>query len=213
MNKTYKTLFLEFVVIVIGVLTAFGVEELATSINENKQQRIYLKSVKAELTENKVHLSNLINGNIRQASTTDTLLHYLDNKILTDSTELFKSFLVYGYMIFNLGAYEALKNSRVYHKLDNIELTTKLNNLIAQVESTLEFQGKIETLQMKLFVEENNDAIDPISRIVLSNSVYSLKYKNNIKQIQGYRLVITDEFKLIRDKIDGIIELIETEIQ
>ncbi len=208
-----KKLLYEFLVIVIGVLTAFGVQEIAETLSENKQKTYYLKSVKSELTENSSTIAELIKSMDDKSVIADTLIHLLNNRISPDGTELFESFFRYSYLKFNLGAYEALKSSKIYNEIDNIELTTSLNNLIAQVQSTIEFQDKVEVLQMQLFIVKNNDVLDPVSRNILTDKAYSRHYVNDIKQIQVYRNALNGEFKDILVNINVVIELIDEELE
>lgn len=212
MSQTYKTLLSEFLIIVIGVLTAFGIEELASSINDKTQKKQFLQSIHAELLENKKNLDRVIDSYDQLKSLTDTLLNHLNNQTTEDPTELFERFTSYSPLVFNIGSYDALKNSRIYDKLDNIKLTVELNNLTAQLESTLEWQSKIESLQLELFIVNNNDIKDPNSGRIINNNIYSVENRNNITSLGGYREVLNSEFKTILEKVDSVIELLDKEI-
>jgi hypothetical protein len=210
--ETFSRLLFEFIVIVVGVLTAFGLQEFAQSVSDEKQKLRYLTSVRAELLENQEKVEKIIRSNRRQDSITSELILHLDNHKIFD-TVLLERVLTYSYVTFKLGAYEALKNSGSYDKLDNTELTTTLNNLNSQAESTMEFQGKVENLNTELFVLKNNDALDPMTRKILSEKVYSIGYRNDLKQLQRFRRALTREFELIRDESSEMLLLLELELK
>src|SRR5689334_5125081 len=84
--RTLGRLLFEFIIIVFGVLTAFGVQEFAQSVSDDEQRFRYLTSVKAELLENRNKLDKVIHGAQRQDSATAQLISTLDRHIVPDSS-------------------------------------------------------------------------------------------------------------------------------
>ena len=160
-------------------------------------------------------LEQTIRHSSGQDSLTEVILLSLDREESDESAlrKQLEGFFIYPYLIFNLGSFEALKNSSSFDKLNNVEISTKLNNLDAQAKSTIEFQSKIENLFITLFFMDKEKVNGPFSMEIFSDKIFSRAYKNDLRKIQYYRRALKEEYVLIRQQTDQVLQMIDDELR
>jgi hypothetical protein len=205
-----KILF-EFLVIVVGVLTAFGVQSWSESRSQTTRLNSHLRAIREELTANVDKMDIVVQSNDEQSIFSTDFVNALYSHAQIDST-LIREVYLYKSLSFKLGSYEALKTSSILDQVRNIELIRQLNNLSAQVESTLEFQRQVETIYYETMIYKNGGAVDLVTYKPLTSYVYSQEYIDKVRYLSKMRGFVTSEIREIGYDIIRIMVLLNDEL-
>lgn len=210
-----EKLFFEFIVIIMGVLTALAIQTIVQSHSDNIEKRKYLQAIREELADNIAHIDSMMMMRRHQEDSTKLLTQLLSEKTrdeitITKHMERFFELLE---TKCKLGSYEALKNSNVFDKVESIELITRLNNLDAQIDLTLAWQMRIQNISFEFFVSGNNGAINLANYRPQLEKVFSAEYIDKITYLSYMRMGLTHEFVKVSTEMKNVERLVELEMR
>lgn len=205
----------EFIVIVIGVLTAFGLQTISESFSDNIKKKKYLMAIRQELATNIALIDQKLQRRTNQFDSTKVLIQILSGKQKDEEMiiDYMENFYILNEMTWKLGSYEAFKTSQIFDQVESIDLLTKLNNLDAKIVLTLDWQKRIQDISFDLFVTGNDGAINLANYKPEFEKVFLPGYIEKIVYLGQMRLGLTEEFILLSNEMREVQNLIDLEMK
>jgi hypothetical protein len=214
-KATLRKFIYEFVVIVVGVLTAFGLQTISESFADNATKKRYLTAIKRELDANIRQFEQLIQRRSNQEDSTKVLVRILSSR--QEDADLIRNYMQNFYwlheMTCKLGSYEALKTSSSFDEVESIDLITRLNNLDAQLAYILAWQTRVQVISIDLFIFRNDDALNLSNYKPEFEKVFSPGYITKIEYLMKTRADLTRDFADLMSEMRQIQKLVDQEME
>lgn len=211
-QKNLKSYIIEIIVVFIGILLAFSLDNYRITLEEDGEREKYLQELSKEINENIASLDSTISYHEKDLDTVNKGRLALLKKDYADSILIKTVFIMFSKPYFNQKdqAYYTLINSNGLRLFEDIEFKSKLSELYRLYNDKAELDRIFNDYSGKYIVEYNYKNYNMLTYKPVDNSYFSrLDFGNNLMTYLVLSRQLLDHFKLLKEKNIYLKSLIE----
>lgn len=210
--KTFKTYLIEILVVFIGILLAFTLENYRNNMENSEKKDLFFTQIQNEIYENRDSLKSVINAlssDMEVAIDARTALLNKDftHKSLNKSIEVMLS---KPYFNPSDQAYFTMINSNGFILFEDIRFKSKLSEIYKSYEDLKLFETMFDKYSSDYFVKYNMNHYNFVTNSPTENNYFTnLEFGNNLMSYLALISQYYNQLKLMLALNDDIIEYFE----
>lgn len=210
--KTFKTYLIEILVVFIGILLAFTLENYRNNMENSEKKDLFFTQIQNEIYENRDSLKSVINAlstDMEVAIDARTALLNKDftHKSLNKSIEVMLS---KPYFNPSDQAYFTMINSNGFILFEDIKFKSKLSEIYKSYEDLKLFETMFDKYSSDYFVKYNMNHYNFVTNTPKENNYFTnLEFGNNLMSYLALISQYYNQLKLMLKLNDDIIEYFE----